>query len=36
MESIQIKIQHIENNFSDIQLPDYATEGSSGLDLRGS
>ncbi|MFA7227988.1 MAG: dUTP diphosphatase [Melioribacteraceae bacterium] len=34
MNSIQIKIQHIENNFSDIQLPEYATEGSSGLDLR--
>jgi len=34
MESIQLKIQHIENKFSDIQLPEYATEGSSGLDLR--
>ena len=34
MESIQIKIQHITDKFSDIQLPEYATEGSSGLDLR--
>ena len=36
MESIQIKIQHIENKYSDIPLPEYATEGSSGLDLRAS
>jgi len=34
MESIQIKIQHIADNFKDILLPEYATEGSSGLDLR--
>jgi dUTP pyrophosphatase len=34
MEQIEIKIQHIENKFSDIQLPEYATDGSSGLDLR--
>ncbi len=34
MESIQIKIQHIANEFKDIPLPEYATEGSSGLDLR--
>ncbi len=34
MESIQIKIQHITNKFPDILLPEYATEGSSGLDLR--
>lgn len=34
MESIQIKIQHITDKFSDILLPEYATEGSSGLDLR--
>ena len=34
MEQIKIKIQHIENKFSDIQLPEYATDGSSGLDLR--
>ena len=34
MEPIQIKIQHIEKNFLDIPLPEYATDGSSGLDLR--
>lgn len=34
MNSIQIKIQHIDKKFSDIQLPEYATGGSSGLDLR--
>jgi dUTP pyrophosphatase len=34
MESIQIKIQHVTNLFPDILLPEYATEGSSGLDLR--
>jgi dUTP pyrophosphatase len=34
MESIQINIQHITDNFKDILLPEYATEGSSGLDLR--
>lgn len=34
MKSLQIKIQHIDKKFSDIQLPEYATEGSSGLDLR--
>lgn len=34
MEKINIKIQRIENRFNDIPLPEYATEGSSGLDLR--
>lgn len=34
MEKIEIRIQHISENFLDIQLPEYATEGSSGLDLR--
>ena len=34
MEQVQIKIQHIADNFKDIPLPEYATEGSSGLDLR--
>lgn len=34
MEPIQIKIQHIEKRFLDIPLPEYATDGSSGLDLR--
>jgi dUTP pyrophosphatase len=34
MEKIQIKIQRVSNSFGDIPLPEYATEGSSGLDLR--
>ena len=34
MEKIEIRIQHISENFLDIPLPEYATEGSSGLDLR--
>lgn len=34
MENINIKIQRIDNKFTDILIPEYATEGSSGLDLR--
>lgn len=34
MKTIQIKIQHITDKFSDLPLPEYATDGSSGLDLR--
>jgi dUTP pyrophosphatase len=34
MEQIKIKIHRINENFNDIPLPEYATEGSSGLDLR--
>lgn len=34
MESIEIKIQYISDKFKDILLPEYTTEGSSGLDLR--
>lgn len=34
METIEIKIQHITDTFSDIPLPQYSTEGSSGLDIR--
>ncbi len=34
MEEILLKIQRISNRFEDIQLPEYATQGSSGLDLR--
>ncbi len=34
MNPIQIKIQRIENKFNDLPLPEYATSGSSGLDLR--
>ena len=34
MEHIKIKIHRINKTFEDIPLPEYATEGSSGLDLR--
>lgn len=34
METIEIKIKRISEDFNDIQLPAYATEGSSGMDLR--
>jgi len=34
MEKIKIKVKRISEKFSDISLPEYATEGSSGLDLR--
>ncbi len=34
MEKIQIKIQRVTDLFNDIPLPEYATNGSSGLDLR--
>ncbi len=34
MEQIKIKIQRVTENFNDIPMPEYATEGSSGLDLR--
>lgn len=34
MEKIRIKIQRIENKYNDIPLPEYSTEGSSGLDIR--
>lgn len=34
MEKVQVKIQRINDSFNDISLPEYATEGSSGLDLR--
>jgi dUTP pyrophosphatase len=34
IEKIDIKIQRIEELFLDIPLPEYATQGSSGLDLR--
>ena len=34
MEQIKIKIHRINKTFDDIPLPEYATEGSSGLDLR--
>lgn len=34
MEKIKVKIQRIDSKFNDIPLPEYATEGSSGLDIR--
>lgn len=33
-ESIEIKIKRLSNEFSDVQLPAYATEGSAGMDIR--
>jgi dUTP pyrophosphatase len=34
IEKIDVKIQRIEESFLDIPLPEYATKGSSGLDIR--
>ena len=34
MESINLKIKRISDDFMDVALPHYATEGSSGLDIR--
>lgn len=34
MKKIRIKIQRIDNKYNDIPLPEYSTEGSSGLDIR--
>jgi dUTP pyrophosphatase len=34
MDSVKIKIQRNSNLFDDIPLPNYSTEGSSGLDVR--
>lgn len=34
MEKVKIKVKRISEEFLDIPLPEYATEGSSGLDLR--
>ncbi|MEW6196615.1 MAG: dUTP diphosphatase [Bacteroidota bacterium] len=34
MEELKIKVHKISPDFSDIPLPEYSTEGSSGLDLR--
>ena len=34
MEEILLKVQRITNQFEDIPLPEYATNGSSGLDVR--
>lgn len=34
MEKLQVKIKRLSDDFNDIPLPFYATEGSSGMDLR--
>jgi len=34
MESVILKIQRVTDKFNDIPLPEYATPGSSGMDLR--
>jgi dUTP pyrophosphatase len=34
MKIIDIKIKRISNEYNDIPLPEYATEGSAGLDIR--
>lgn len=34
MEKIHIKVKRLDEEYTDIPLPEYATEGSSGLDLR--
>lgn len=34
MEQVKIKIHRINKLFEDVPLPEYATDGSSGLDLR--
>ena len=34
MKNIDLIVKRISENFSDIDLPKYATEGSSGLDVR--
>lgn len=34
MQTIKLKINRISQEFNDIELPAYATEGSSGMDLR--
>ncbi|BDQ04205.1 dUTP diphosphatase [Ignavibacterium sp.] len=33
-ETIEIKIKRLSDEFSDVQLPAYATEGSAGMDIR--
>ena len=34
MNKVEIKVQRVTGSFDDLPLPEYATEGSSGLDLR--
>jgi dUTP pyrophosphatase len=34
IEKVQIKVRRLREEFSDIPLPEYSTQGSSGLDIR--
>jgi dUTP pyrophosphatase len=34
MESVSVKIKRVSDKFNDISLPEYATSGSAGMDLR--
>ena len=34
MEEIEIKVKRISNEFNEIPLPEYATNGSAGMDIR--
>src|ERR1035437_746247 len=34
MENINIKIKRISEEYNDVPLPEYATEGSAGMDIR--
>jgi dUTP pyrophosphatase len=34
MNKIELKIKRVSNDFNDIPLPHYATEGSAGMDIR--
>jgi len=34
MEEIEIKIKRINNEYDDVPLPEYSTEGSAGMDIR--
>jgi dUTP pyrophosphatase len=34
MENINIKIKRISKDYNDIPIPEYATEGSAGMDIR--
>lgn len=34
MEPVKVKIKRLSDKFTDIPLPSYATEGSSGMDVR--
>jgi len=34
IEKVRIKVRRLKDEFSDIPLPEYSTQGSSGLDIR--